>query len=174
VVTLGVGIFGVGMWLLFRPGAMIPPDQLPQPPARPVTRFEPPASVEPTRPEPMMPREPEPVPEPTVASAEETDGAPLRAMDTRILERATRPISGDKVKDAFPGESWKVNLYRDVGHAGVNRLKIDLDRDEKWDEKWSFESGDRQEVKRQVAPNDDEGYTLEFRLRNNRWVSKEK
>jgi hypothetical protein len=55
----------------------------------------------------------------------------------------------------------------------VNRLKVDLDRDEKWDEKWTFASdGGTDGVKRQVAPNDDEAYTEEYRLDGERWRRK--
>lgn len=100
-------------------------------------------------------------------------GEALRDMDSQILARVQKNIAGDKVKDAVPTARWKVNLYKDAGHASVNRLKIDLDRDDKWDEKWTFvREADREEVKRQVAPADDEQYTLEFRLRHGAWAPK--
>ena len=101
------------------------------------------------------------------------EGGALRPMDREILERARQPIPGAKVKDALPGRPFKVNLYRDDGHAKVNRLKIDLDRDDKWDEKWTLsEEGGREEVKRQVAPADDENYSAEYRLRADAWARK--
>ncbi|MFN7975357.1 MAG: hypothetical protein U0166_23890, partial [Acidobacteriota bacterium] len=89
-----------------------------------------------------------------------------------ILDRAAQNISGDKVKDAFPGEYYKVNLYRDAGEAKVNRLKIDLDRDDRFDEKWTFlPAGPADQVKRQVSPQDDDtSYTVEYMLRAERWV----
>lgn len=97
---------------------------------------------------------------------------PLRPMDREILARADQPISGDKVKDAIPGRSYKVNLYQDPGETRINRLKVDLDRDEKWDEKWTFSRG-KDEVKRQVSPADDDtSYTEEYRLRGDVWVRK--
>jgi hypothetical protein len=100
-------------------------------------------------------------------------GQALRPMDQEILARARKGISGTKVKDAFPGEPYKVSLYADSGSA-VNRLKIDLDRDGKWDEKWSISNeGGQEKVKRQVAPNDDESYTVEYRLRSGSWVKKQ-
>jgi len=111
----------------------------------------------------------------TAAAAAPADSEALRELDGRILERAARGISGDKVKDVFPGDAVKVSLYRDAGHPAVNRAKLDLDRDDKWDEKWTFDrEGGREEVKRQVAPADDENYTLEYRLRHGRWVPKGK
>lgn len=97
----------------------------------------------------------------------------LRPMDREILARVAQGISGDKAKDAVRGRPWKVNLYQDAGQPRVNRLKIDLDRDEKWDEKWTLTSdGGREVVKRQVAPNDDEAYTLELFLEGERWRPK--
>lgn len=111
---------------------------------------------------------------PTAATAAAArDG--LRDMDREIMARAGQGISGDKVKDAFPSKPYKVNLFRDPGEKRVNRAKIDLDRDEKWDEKWTFETDNAAEVvKRQVAPEDDENYTEEYRLVAGRWVAKRK
>ncbi len=83
----------------------------------------------------------------------------FRPMDAEILAAASRPVSGDKVKDAVPGRAWKVNFYKDAGAPGVNRAKVDLDRDEKWDEKWTWKDGG---VLREVAPADDEAYTVKF------------
>jgi len=99
----------------------------------------------------------------------EVSGDALRAMDTEILALARAGIAGDRIKDATAGKPYKVSLYRDSGAAGVNRLKIDLDRDDKWDEKWTLEG---EVVKRQVAPADDEKYTREYRLRAGAWVAK--
>lgn len=107
------------------------------------------------------------------APATASDPSALRAMDEEILARVAQNIPGDKVKDAFSGKPYKVNLYKDAGQAGVNRLKIDLNRNEKWEEKWSFSTeGGQRVVKRQVAPNDDEKYTEEYRLDGKRWVKK--
>lgn len=100
-------------------------------------------------------------------------GDALRPMDKDILVLVARSISGEKLKDAFPSKPYKVNIYRDAGQQRVNRLKIDFDRDEKWDEKWTFEGeGALEKVKRQVAPADDETYSVEYRLSAERWVRK--
>lgn len=112
------------------------------------------------------------VPAPLAGAGDAASPGPgaFRAMDREILERVAQGVEGDKAKDAIRGRPWKVNLYRDAGQARVNRLKIDLDRDEKWDEKWTFAAdGDRPVVKRQVSPNDDEAYTLEFVLEGETW-----
>jgi hypothetical protein len=110
----------------------------------------------------------------TAAPAATTQAPPsgnLRPMDRKILDRVAQGIASDKVKDAVKGESYKVNLYKEAD--GKRRLKIDLDRDEKWDEKWTFEDASGQEkVKRQVASKDDENYDQEYRLEAGSWVVK--
>lgn len=111
-------------------------------------------------------------PNPTPTSAVQQGPGALRPFDQKILDKAGQKISGDKVKDALPGQV-KVNLYQDKPGQGVNRAKLDLDRDDKFDEKWTFEKdGDSWKVKRQVSPQDNENYTEEYRLREGRWVAK--
>lgn len=92
-------------------------------------------------------------------------------MDQEILALVRTGIGKDKLTDAFPKKPYKVNLYRDSGDARVSRLKVDLDRDGKWDEKWSF--GPEGRVKRQVAPADDESYTESYLLDGSGWKRKE-
>ena len=103
-------------------------------------------------------------------------GAPasFRPMDKAILDRIALNISGDKVKDAFPSQPYKVNLFKDAGESGVNRVKIDLDRDEKWDEKWTISrEGGKEQIRRQVSlADDDQNYPEEYRLREGAWVKK--
>lgn len=90
-------------------------------------------------------------PEPTSAAAP-TD----RPVDAIALRYRGQSISGDKLKDVTKGQPFKVNVYQDAGQSTVNRLKIDLDRDDKWDEKWTFEAD---KTVREVAPADDEAYS---------------
>lgn len=114
---------------------------------------------------------PRPAPTPAPTPAPDGVAADARPLDQRIVSfLAANPATSDKIKDAFPGESAKVNLYRDAGQASWNRLKIDLDRDEKWDEKWDLENG--QPAKRHVSPADDDNYTQEFRWRGGKWEEK--
>ena len=103
------------------------------------------------------------------SSTADTGGMPLRTMDREILDRVAKGISSAKEKDALPGRSYKVDLYKDDGEPKINRVKIDTKRTGKWDEKWDFK-GD--EVKRHVAPLGDEHYTEEWRLRGERWYAK--
>lgn len=94
-----------------------------------------------------------------------------RREDRLILDfLATHPATTDKVKDAFPGESFKANFYRDEGSSVWTRIKIDTDRDGKDDEKWDLQDG--QLAKRRVATRDDEQYDREYRWRDSQWVEK--
>ncbi len=98
----------------------------------------------------------------SAGSAAGSSTGPAKDLNARILIAAERRLSSDKMKDAIPGPA-KVNLYQDAGFQQVNRLKVDLDRDDRWDEKWTFDRASG-EVKRQIAPADDEQYTVELFL----------
>jgi len=91
-------------------------------------------------------------PEPTPAVEPATA---MRPVDAAMDEALGRPVV-DKIKDASKGHPFKINLYSDSGNRW-DRAKVDLDRDEKWDEKWTFEADGSTE--RQVAPADDDVYT---------------
>lgn len=126
------------------------------------------ATVEPTAKKPAPPGDETPKDEPAL----EGDDQPLRALDEQILAKLGKSLGSDKIKDAIPGKA-KVSLYQDAGQKAPNRVKIDLDRDDKWDEKWTIEDeGGKPKVKRQIAPDDDEKYTVEYRLRDGKWVRK--
>jgi hypothetical protein len=123
---------------------------------------------------------PKPKPEKTsepqataTAEASNTDTVELRPMDQQILDLLAKEASTDKLKDAFPGKPFKANVYRDGGGTKFNRVKLDLNRNDKWDEKWSVETeGGKETIKRQVAPADDEKYTHDYRLIAGKWVLK--
>jgi hypothetical protein len=117
----------------------------------------------------VTPPDPSPAAPVTSAPASATIASSngLRPVDRDILAwRKTATMTGDKAKDVFPGKPYKVDGYKDEGKTGVSRVKVDLDRDGKWDEKWDFD-GDK--VKRKVAPADDENYQQEFRLEGEAW-----
>lgn len=96
--------------------------------------------------------------------------ASLRPLDRQILDVLSRPAASDKIKDAFPRESYKVNIYRDTPGTNWTRLKVDLDRDEQDDEKWDLENG--QPAKRRVSTRDDGTYDKEYRWQGGKWVEK--
>jgi hypothetical protein len=70
-----------------------------------------------------------------------------------LVSKLGQPAKGDKIKDALGSRQVKVNVYAEGGRWA--RAKVDLDRDEKWDEKWWLEDG---VPVRAVAPADDEKY----------------
>jgi len=98
-----------------------------------------------------VPTTPDPRPSPAP-----TPPSPRSASEVALSYRG-KNIMGPKLKDVTKGAPYKINVYQDEGHASVNRLKIDLDRDDRWDEKWTFD-GDT--VSRKVAPQDDERYEV--------------
>ena len=57
------------------------------------------------------------------------------------------------------------------GSTTWNRAKIDLDGNKQFDEAWDFKNG---EVKRRVAPSDDENYSVTYDLRGSTWVKRAK
>lgn len=108
-----------------------------------------------------------PSPQPTATPTVAPVGPGMRPEDVTALEYRGRDIGSDKLKDVSKGRSFKVNVYQDAGNSTANRVKIDLDRDDKWDEKIDFKP---EGVIRQVAPNDDEQYTETYHLVDGAWV----
>ncbi len=167
----GVLLAGGGLvyWLKSRPATEAP---VVEAPARPI----PPTNAAPTNAAPTNAAPTNAAPTNAApTNAAPTNAAPgaLRAMDEEILKRLGAPIIGEKAKDVFAGRAHKVNLFQEGGARLPNRVKIDLDRDDKWDEKWSIErDGSAMKVKRKVAPADDEKYTDEYRLDAGRWRRK--
>ncbi len=131
----------------------------------PVTHPEVPTPVaQPEVPPPVVP----PTTPPPAVDPPATPGAgiPPRQVDRITLGFRGKDLRTDKWKDATKGEPYKVNLYQDPGFATTNRAKLDLDRDDKWDEKWTF---DGENVVREVAPADDEKYTERYRWTGEAW-----
>ncbi len=62
----------------------------------------------------------------------------LQVRDALLKKRA----SGKKEKDLFRGRGPKVNLYDDDKNGSWDRAKVDLNRDDDWDEKWTVKNGD--------------------------------
>lgn len=92
----------------------------------------------------------------------------LRPVDADMLALVKGPAQ-EKVKDAIKGKSYKINLYSDDGRR-FNRAKVDLNRNDKWDESWTF--GADGSIERKLAPADDEQYTETLRLDGGVWKKK--
>jgi hypothetical protein len=118
----------------------------------------------PPQPPPSDPRPSEVPPVPTSPSSAEL---PARAHDAEVIAWSKKSISGDKQKDVSKGKPYKINVYKEAGHSSVNRAKVDLDRDDKWDEKYTFEPG---KITLQRAPADDERYTETYHWVGSGWA----
>jgi hypothetical protein len=115
-------------------------------------------------PEPTPTPDPKP-PEPTPTPASNEMAA--RPYDAEVIAWSKKPISGDKVKDASKGKPYKINLYKDAGKPTVNRAKVDANRNDKFDDKYTFEEG---KITLQVAPADDEKYTKTYHWTGTAWA----
>ena len=96
--------------------------------------------------------------------------APAPAANLPYVDYLVRTLGtsaqGDKLKDAVGVTGPKVNLYAE---AGVwTRAKVDLDRDEKWDERWRFHEGGS--VERETSPLDDERYDERLVFKGGAWT----
>ena len=98
---------------------------------------------------------------PATASDGMSATAAARDVDREMFKWVGKNLGSDKKKDVTNGSTpFKINLYQDAGSPTMNRAKVDLDRDEEWDEKWDFKDG---VVTRKVAPGDDEAYSQGYR-----------
>jgi hypothetical protein len=96
-----------------------------------------------------------------------TDDIGKRAYDDEVLAWRTKSIAGDHLKDVTKGKPYKLDLYKDAPATTVTRAKLDLNRNGKWDEKYSFK-GDA--ITLQRAPADDDKYTETYRWTGTGWV----
>jgi hypothetical protein len=150
IALLGAGIFGLTRACKGRSSDDVPP----------------PSAITPAPPPPMPSPTPLPIQPPTPSPATASDLA-ARPYDAEVIAWSKRSISGDKMKDATKGKKYKLNLYKDAGMTTVNRAKIDLDRDDKFDEKYTFETS---KITLQRAPADDEKYTETFHWNGSGWT----
>lgn len=111
------------------------------------------------------------------AAAGTPERQPLSALDRKVIgfskEALTNGSSDGKAR------KWRIKENRlvielrsdtDKGSTTWNRLKIDLDRDKKWDESWDLKPG--KPIKRRIAPADDENYTVTYDLQGETWVKR--
>jgi len=86
----------------------------------------------------------------TQAAPPNTASAPIAqartvypSQDAHAMAAANyRAVPNNKTKDALTGpNTWKVNLYEETGDTHFDRAKIDKNRDEVWDEKWTYKEG---------------------------------
>ena len=92
---------------------------------------------------------------PAVPAARPQPSLPAQPADYRsyLLRTLGKPANSDKIKDALGHGLAKVNVYAE--HGRWARAKVDLNRNDKWEEKWWVEDGS---IMRQVSPADNESY----------------
>jgi len=79
---------------------------------------------------------------PKVTSPPASKLANVEVTDAVIIAAAEKTVPDGKVKDAFQGKTAvKVNIYDDNGDGVADRLKVDRNRDEVWDESWTRKAG---------------------------------
>src|SRR5688572_16112679 len=121
--------------------------------------------AKPTPPTPTPTPTPDP-PQPTPTDS--SDNLPARAWDADVLAWQTKAVPSGKGKDVSKGKPYKINVYQDAGHSTANRAKVDRNRNDKWDEKYTFEPG---KITLEIAPNDDEKYTQTYHWSGTSWQS---
>ncbi len=84
-----------------------------------------------------------------------------------LMRWVGKDLGSAKLKDVTQGKPYKINVYQDDGHGTANRAKVDLDRDDKWDIKVTFDDT----ISRKVSSGDDENYDLEQVWSGEDWVS---
>ncbi len=126
---------------------------------------EPVALKSPTPPEPVAARTPAVAPQPAAA----TNGPSERPADQAVMRFFNKNLGSKKRKDVSSGQPFKINVYQDAGESAANRAKIDLDRDGKWDEKWTFKGS---EISRKVSTQDDDNYDKKYVWQKGAWVAR--
>lgn len=94
--------------------------------------------------------------EPEAVPVEPMATPSMDPVDLALMKWVGQDLGTTKIKDATKGQPFKINVYQDAGNASANRAKIDLDRDDRWDIKVTFE----QLPSRQLSPQDNEDYSV--------------
>ena len=118
---------------------------------------------------PVAPDKPAATDSPAAAPKPAVVGPSERPVDVAVMQWRGKNLGSSKLKDASKGQPFKVSVYQDSGEKTVNRVKVDLNRNGKWDEKWTFD-GDK--IKRKVAPKDDEVYSESYKWADGAWKKK--
>ena len=83
----------------------------------------------------------------------------LRDVDRLLLlDWKGQDLRSSKRADVARGRPYRVDVYQEDGARTTTRARVDLDRDERWDEEWVFEPDGG--VRRKLAPNDDEDFRV--------------
>lgn len=108
-----------------------------------------------------------------------SDELPVSKIDKEIFGYQKSDIStgkiddqGDSYKKFINTSSYKVDLRCDFkkGYSYWNRIKVDLNNDGNWDEKWTYQKNGQ--IRKEVSPDDNEKYEYKYFLKNEVWVKK--
>ena len=120
----------------------------------------------------IRPATPPPTPMPTPAPASAPVGSAssdlaARPYDADVLAWRTKTAPKGKIKDAEPHAAFKLDLYQDPGKSSIDRAKLDVNRNGKWDDKYTFD-GDT--ITLEIAPADDEHFTQKYHWNGSGWT----
>lgn len=99
-------------------------------------------------------------------AAADTD-LPPRIYDAEVLAWRTKSLAAGKGKDVSKGRPFKINVYQDAGSTTVDRAKVDANRNNKFDDKFTFKPD---QITLERAPADDEHYTEKYRWNGAGWT----
>jgi len=99
----------------------------------------------------------------------------LSDIDNRVLEMQLSDITDVKDKSGKNYKKFKkfptfiIDMRCDFtkGFTTWNRIKVDLDKDKKYDEKWTFRNNG--EVIKEISSSDDENYDYEYKMKDKKW-----
>ena len=100
------------------------------------------------------------------AEAAVTDGVRAQA-EIWLLTQQGRTLRLPLERDAREGVSWYVDLYQEDGASTITGAHLDLDRDGRADQRWTYEGEER--VLREVSSGDDELYDQVWEWSDEGW-----
>jgi len=137
--------------------------------AKPKEQTEPPKTLSEARPAPPAPADAAAAAPADAAAAApaETGDLPVRPYDPVVLAWQGKTVKGGKQKDVSHGQPYKIDVYQDAGKSSVNRVKVHANRNNKWDDKYTFEPS---KITLEHSPKDDEKYSETYHWSGSHWV----
>lgn len=84
-----------------------------------------------------------------------------------LLTQQGRTLRAPLERDAREGVSWYVDLFQEDGASVITGAHLDLDRDGRADQRWTYEGEDQ--VRREVSTADDEMYDQAWEWTDEGW-----
>jgi len=105
----------------------------------------------------------------TASDATATDKPSVGEKILAWLEANRVPRSKELI-DVLPDETFRFDVVQEPNSPTWGKARLDLDRDGKFDEKWTLGGDGSRPAKRRVSTHDDGHYDREDRWRDGRWV----